>query len=142
MINEKFSSDLQDILIENNIHLDNSKNENNYLILKENTQISNNNHKYKSGQFSFIINSLIKFFSYMFIYFFCLITFLQMNDEQLNKLLIEKVKVKEFEYSKINSFLFQRFNKLNEKLNPNTFLACLLSYIFEPIKSSKLLYLN
>jgi len=72
----------------------------------------------------------------MFVYFFALITFLPLNDDQLIKLLIKKEKVNEFEYNKINDFLIHKFKKLNKRLNPNSFLACCLSYIFEPIKSS------
>ena len=108
------------------------------LLLRDNTKITNNNHKYKSGYFSHVINILLSFFSYMFVYFFASIALLPLDETQLVRLIIKREKVGEFEYDKINEILINRFSKLNKRLNPNSFLACCLSFIFEPIKSRKL----
>lgn len=136
-INENLSSNLFYILNDKNALNSPYNYDNNMLLLRDNTKITNNNHKYKSGHFSHVINILISFFSYMFIYFFAIVCLLSLDENQLTKLIVKKEKVGELEYNRINEVLLERFTKLNRRLNPNSFLACCLSFIFEPIKSRK-----
>ncbi len=122
---------------ENNVSSSPYNYESHMLLLRENTKITNNNHKYKSGHFSHVINLLLNFSSYMFVYFFALIGLLPLDENQITRLIVKREKVGEFEFKKINEVLVQRFSKLNKRLSPNSFLACCLSFIFEPIKSRK-----
>jgi len=74
------------------------RSEDNILLMNENigiTDQNNKNNKYKSGLFSYMIKSLIKFFSYMFVNFFAVVGFLPLDEDQIRNLLIKKEKVKE-----------------------------------------------
>jgi hypothetical protein len=115
---------------------------NNMLLLRDNTKITNNNHKYKSGYFSHVINILLNFLSYMFVYFFALIGILPLDESQLIRLIVKREKVGEFEYNNLNQILLEKLTKLNKRLNRNSLLACCLSFIFEPIKSRKYFIFN
>ncbi len=136
-INENLSSNLINILNKNNILNSPYNYDNNMLLLRDNTKITNNNHNYNSGYFSHVINILLSFSSYMFVYFFALTGLLPLDENQLTRLIVKREKVGEFEYNKINEVLINRFSKLNKRLSPTSFLACCLSFIFEPIKSRK-----
>lgn len=139
-ININFMRLLQgDLNLNNNNNNENS--ENNLIFLRENTIVTNNNHKYRSGYLSYLINLIMNFFCYMFIYFFALYCFLPLDKAQLIKLLVKREKVGEFDYNRIDDLLIKKFKKLNKHLNANSFVSCSLAYIFEPIKSCKEIFL-
>jgi hypothetical protein len=95
--------------------------------------------KYLSGKFSFLIANLIYFICNLLIY--CLLsivvlqTFDNFNYSEIEKLLVQKIIVKNISPENIQEYYAKKFEKINPKLkNSGPILDCCLPYIFEPIK--------
>lgn len=107
--------------------------------LLENTRDNQDKSKFLSGKFSFLIANLINFISNLLIY--CLLsivilqTFDKFNYSDIEKLLVNKIIVKNISPANIQEYYEKKFEKINPKLkNSMPILDCCLPYVFEPIK--------
>lgn len=104
------------------------------------TDVENNQKKYSSGKFSFLIVNLIHFFSFIMVYFLLSITFLQIFDQlsksQIEKLLVNKEKVMHLDPDNIKDYFQNKMKIVNDRLDPDKLLECCLPYIFDPIRES------
>jgi hypothetical protein len=109
------------------------------LILLDNTRDNKDKSKFLSGKFSFLITNLINFISNLLIY--CLLsivilqTFDKFNYSEIEKLLVNKIIVKNISPDNIKEYYEKKFEKINPKLKSSMpIIDCCLPYIFEPIK--------
>lgn len=132
---------VDDIKIPTNSNSNKSiQNKDDLLILKFNKNQNKEKVTYSSGLLIFIIDNLINYFCFMFMNFFVFCSLIPLDDQYLKKLLIDKEKVGEYEYDKINEYIFKRLKKYNNRLGVKNFIGCCYSYIFEPIKNCILLF--
>jgi hypothetical protein len=95
--------------------------------------------KYRSGKFSFLIANLIQFICNMLIYCLLSVVILQTFDNfslgEVEKLLVDKIVVKNIIPARIQEYYALKFEKINPKLKDSApILDCCLPYVFEPIK--------
>lgn len=103
------------------------------------TQDAYDNAKYLSGKFSFLIVNTLYFFCNVMIYCLFSIVLLQVfenfSSKEIEKLMIEKVKVKSISFTNLQDFYSKKLEILNPRLkSAEPVVECCLPYIFEPIK--------
>jgi hypothetical protein len=95
--------------------------------------------KYLSGKFSFLIVNIIYFFCNIIIYCVFSLALLQVFEKfsvkDIDQVFVQKAKVREIALSNLQEFYAKKFEIINPRLkSAEPIVECCLPYIFEPIK--------
>jgi hypothetical protein len=100
--------------------------------------------QYSSGKFSFLIVNLVYYLTFSLVSFFLSISLLQtfenFNKNQIEKLIVENEEVNGISPGELKDYFNKRLEEVNSKINPDTVLNACLPYIFDPIKTRKIIY--